>query len=95
MPTETFWLVLAAVALILALGIVQVHSKDQLARLERKLDSLLRLSGLELAGLADREAAALLRAGKKIEAIRAYRDLTGAGLVEAKARVEVLERAII
>ncbi len=34
----------------------------------------------------------LLRAGNKIAAIKAYRDLTGAGLAEAKDAVETLER---
>lgn len=34
----------------------------------------------------------LLRAGRKIEAIKAYRELTGVGLKEAKDAVEALER---
>jgi ribosomal protein L7/L12 len=35
---------------------------------------------------------ALVRDGRKIEAIKLYRDLTGAGLKEAKDAVEALER---
>jgi ribosomal protein L7/L12 len=60
------------------------------SRLERKLDVLLRHSGVDLERLAVEEATALNRAGKKIEAIKAYRELTGCGLAEAKAKVESL-----
>ena len=35
---------------------------------------------------------ALVRGGRKIEAIKLYRDVTGAGLKEAKDAVEALER---
>lgn len=38
------------------------------------------------------ELEALLAAGRKIEAIKLYREQTGAGLAEAKAAVEALER---
>jgi len=40
----------------------------------------------------DGRVVALLRDGRKIEAIKLYRDLTGAGLKEAKDAVESLER---
>jgi ribosomal protein L7/L12 len=60
------------------------------ARQERKLDALLKHSGVDLSTLAAREAEALIRAGRKIEAIKLYRELTGAGLAEAKAAVEKL-----
>lgn len=36
----------------------------------------------------------LLQEGRKIEAIRLYREQTGAGLAEAKAAVEALERGV-
>ncbi|MGY0387164.1 ribosomal protein L7/L12 [Nocardioides sp. WG-D5] len=36
------------------------------------------------------EVVALVRAGKKIEAIKVYREATGVGLVEAKNAVERL-----
>lgn len=39
------------------------------------------------------ELRALLAAGQKIEAIRRYREQMGAGLAEAKAAVEALERS--
>ncbi len=40
----------------------------------------------------DGRVLALLRNGRKIEAIKLYRDITGAGLKEAKDAVEALER---
>ncbi len=40
---------------------------------------------------ADASPEQLLRAGRKIEAIKRYRELTGAGLKEAKDAVEALE----
>jgi large subunit ribosomal protein L7/L12 len=40
----------------------------------------------------DGRVLALVRAGRKIEAIKLYRDMTGAGLKEAKDAVESLER---
>jgi ribosomal protein L7/L12 len=93
MPEPTFWIVLAVLGLSMVIAIVQGRLKDQLAALERKLDLLLRYSGIDVTVQADKEAAELLRAGKKIEAIRIYRELTGAGLAEAKAHVEGLEKA--
>jgi ribosomal protein L7/L12 len=40
----------------------------------------------------DGRVLALLRDGRKIEAIKLYRDITGAGLKEAKDAVEALEK---
>lgn len=60
------------------------------ARQERKVDALLKHSGVDVSSLAAHEAEALARAGRKIEAIKVYRELTGAGLAEAKAAVEKL-----
>ena len=63
---------------------------DTTGRLERKLDLLLRHAAIDVPRVAADEAAALARAGKKIEAIKVYRGYTGCGLAEAKARVEGL-----
>jgi hypothetical protein len=92
MPDSTFWLTLAVLGVAVALSVVQGRSKDQLGRVERKLDLLLQHAQVDVPAAAGREAAALVRAGNKIQAIRAYRELTGAGLAEAKAAVERLER---
>jgi len=40
------------------------------------------------------EIASLLRAGKKLNAIKVYRAATGASLVDAKAAIERMEQAI-
>jgi ribosomal protein L7/L12 len=92
MPDTTFWFTLAVLGMTVVLSVVQGRAKDQLGRVERKLDLLLKHAQIDAAAVADQEAAALMRAGRKVEAIRAYRGLTGAGLAEAKAAVERLER---
>ena len=71
---------------------------SRLNRLERKVDFLLRELNLverEEAALLDfdpdlTEVAALVRQNRKIEAIKLYRELTGAGLKEAKEAVDRL-----
>jgi ribosomal protein L7/L12 len=73
-----------------AIGFLVLRAAAISSRLERKLDVLLRHSGVDLARVAAEEATTLNRAGKKIEAIKAYRELTGCGLAEAKAKVESL-----
>lgn len=60
-------------------------------RLEDKVDLLLTHAGLEEPPAPRQdEVVALARAGKKIEAIKVYREATGAGLLEAKEAVERL-----
>ncbi|MEU6117927.1 ribosomal protein L7/L12 [Streptomyces sp. NPDC047117] len=88
--------VLTWVALVLAvLLLVNSFSDMRAKRLERRLretehrlDLLLAHHGIvddrpELAEIDD-----LLRRDRKVEAIKRYRQLTGAGLVEAKEAVE-------
>ncbi len=61
---------------------------QQLARIERKLDTLLTHLGIAPPddGLGDIRD--LIARGRKIEAIKAYRERTGSGLAEAKAAVD-------
>ncbi|WP_063046734.1 ribosomal protein L7/L12 [Nocardia pseudovaccinii] len=62
--------------------------------LERKLDMIIKHLGLpspDLAAPYD-EIDELIRQGKKIHAIKLYRDLTGASLKDAKDAVEARER---
>ena len=42
--------------------------------------------------MTDDELRALIESGQKIEAIKRYREMTGAGLAEAKEAVEAIER---
>ncbi|MFE9441483.1 hypothetical protein ACFYO2_21290 [Streptomyces sp. NPDC006602] len=61
------------------------------ARLERKVDLLLAQLGVQDVDPAHGRVAALVRQGKKIQAIKLYRELTDADLVEAKNAVERME----
>jgi ribosomal protein L7/L12 len=61
------------------------------ARLERKVDLLLAQLGVQDVDSAHDQVAALVRRGKNIQAIKLYRDITGADLVEAKNAVERME----
>jgi hypothetical protein len=92
MPEPAFWIALAVLGLQMCMAFIQGRMKDQLGRLERKVDFLLRHAGLDIAALTNAEIAELARAGKKIEAIKAYRELTGASLADAKAHIESLPR---
>lgn len=72
-----------------------------LARIERKLDLIMQhLEIRDPASYSDyaqpegdqfADVRAYLRAGKKIQAIKVYRELTGVGLKEAKDAVERME----
>lgn len=69
----------------------------RLQRLERKLDLIMTNLGIADPGQDDLEPVKeILRQGprQKIAAIKAYRELTGVGLAEAKAVVDDLERQI-
>ncbi|GGR72279.1 ribosomal protein L7/L12 [Nocardioides luteus] len=70
---------------------VRKEVSRRIDRLEDKVDLLLKDAGLEAPPLPRQdEVVALTRAGKKIEAIKVYREATGAGLAEAKTAVERL-----
>jgi ribosomal protein L7/L12 len=62
----------------------------RLALIERKLDAVLDHLGIEVPEPHLQQVEALLRRGKTIEAIKAYRVATGAGLREAKEAVDRL-----
>jgi ribosomal protein L7/L12 len=85
------WLFLVIVPFAL-LVIVVFKQNDHINRSERTLDALIKHLGIDRVGLVDREVSALLQANKKIEAIKAYRILTGAGLAAAKEHVESLQQ---
>ena len=70
---------------------------DRLSRIEGKLDALLKHSGIHFDPLDGfpAEALAALKQGRKIEAIKHYRQATGAGLAEAKDAVEEAQRRIV
>lgn len=76
----------------------ETENRNRIIRLERKVDFLLRELGLvekEEAYVPDHdyvldEVVALVRQGRKIEAIKLYREKTGADLKTARDAVEKL-----
>lgn len=70
----------------------QALSSERLARLERKVDALLRHSEIDVPEPDQSDILEHLRHGRKIHAIKAYRERTGVPLAEAKASVERLAR---
>lgn len=64
------------------------------SRVEAKLDLLLKNAGLKYDPYADLPPAVVdaLRKGEKIQAIKHYREATGADLVQAKEFIEEVQR---
>jgi trimethylamine:corrinoid methyltransferase-like protein len=62
----------------------------RLARIERKLDRVLRHLGIEEERQDDADVRALVREGAKIHAIKVYRQRHGVGLKEAKDAVDAI-----
>jgi ribosomal protein L7/L12 len=62
----------------------------RIARIERKVDLIMQSLGILTTDAEDNldEVRDLMQTGRKIEAIKRYRELTGAGLAEAKQAVE-------
>ncbi|MCM1971921.1 MULTISPECIES: hypothetical protein [unclassified Streptomyces] len=83
---------IAAIGWIVATVILRIKEMERATdRLERRLGLLLDHFGIvepEPAGMDG--VRALAAEGRTVEAIKAYREATGAGLVEAKQAVEAL-----
>ena len=91
MPDSTFWISMAVLGLVSYTSMVHGQSQDRIARLERKLDALLRHFDIEATqrpSVSDRVKDLARDPSKKIEAIKAYRQESGVGLAEAKVAVE-------
>jgi ribosomal protein L7/L12 len=86
------WAVVAVGALLLLMAVTSwLDTKASVARIERKLNALLRHHGVDPTQglpLSDRVKSLADDPARKIEAIRVYRAETGAGLAEAKEAVE-------
>ncbi len=87
---------LIAVCFLILLSILQqLRSPPSLRgradRVEQKVDAILKHLGIEWKDQVSERVKELVRAGKKIEAIKMYREETGAGLKEAKDAVEAFE----
>jgi ribosomal protein L7/L12 len=71
-------------------GVDIYSAKDAVAEIQREPEASDHLS--DAASAADPQIVALVQQGKKIEAIKIYRERTGLGLKEAKDAVEQIER---
>jgi ribosomal protein L7/L12 len=98
MPGMDYGMLLFGVVVLVAVVGLASSSTDRklgrvdrrLARVERKLDAIADRLGVSTEEPELAEVSALLRQGKKIQAIKAYRDRTGADLKEARDAVERL-----
>ncbi|WP_251020398.1 ribosomal protein L7/L12 [Streptomyces sp. ISL-98] len=96
MNTEMLFLALLVVVVLVGSitdGRIKRTTRN-VARLERKIDLILGQLGIQEADPELDRVNALLRDGKKIPAIKLYREITGADLVEAKNAVERMESQI-
>ncbi|GHH91256.1 ribosomal protein L7/L12 [Streptomyces capillispiralis] len=88
MDTAVLFLTCVVILGVAALQTRLTRAERRAARAERKLDLVLGHLGLrEEVPRAD-EIAALVRQGRKVQAIKVYREATGADLVEAKEAVD-------
>jgi hypothetical protein len=76
--------------LILVVGFEVQKVRRELRRVSDSLGAIREKLGIVEPPKAPAEVFGLLQSGRKIEAIKAYREATGAGLAEAKAAVERL-----
>lgn len=89
LPVVIALLVLAAIMLVSATDRRSKSLERRLRQLEGKVDLLLAHAGIEEpkdARMAEIDQ--LLTQGKKIQAIKVHREVTGSGLAEAKEAVE-------
>ncbi len=87
---EWTWVVVGGALLLVALGSWWTLT-DRVGRIERKLNALLRHHGVDTTQglpLSERVKQLASDPARKIEAIKVYREETGAGLAEAKEAVE-------
>jgi hypothetical protein len=97
MENATFWFAMLTLGLVAGMYFQNIDIQKRLAaisRLEAKLDLLLKNAGLNYDPYADLPPAVIdaLRMGEKIQAIKHYRQATGAGLKEAKEFIEEVQR---
>ena len=101
LPVLATLLPIVALLILLAVASVSVRAAaardraltgERLARLERKVDALLRHLQVDVPEPDQSDILEHLRHGRKIHAIKAYRERTGASLADAKIAVEQLAR---
>ncbi|WP_217210904.1 ribosomal protein L7/L12 [Streptomyces sp. AC550_RSS872] len=90
MDIAVLFLVLAAFWGIMTIQSRISQADQRVARVERKLDLVLDHLGLDGEDPRMGEVVSLVRTGKRVQAIKVYREITGAGLKEAKDAVDRL-----
>ncbi|MER7399174.1 ribosomal protein L7/L12 [Streptomyces sp. NPDC000151] len=91
MDSALMWTALVILVFVLAISLPDGRNRRlerRLRELDRKLDLLLAHQGISDERPGMTEVDELVRRGEKVKAIKVYRQLTGAGLVEAKEAVE-------
>ncbi|MET8149753.1 hypothetical protein ACIBSW_29305 [Actinoplanes sp. NPDC049668] len=68
----------------------QLRTASRLAAIETKLDAVVAHLGITVRERELPEVLRLIREGKRIEAVRAYRNETGSSLLEAKNAVDAI-----
>ncbi len=88
----TLWLIVAIFLLVVGSSWTAVvrNNARLLGRLDRKVDLILKHLEIDPNQEVNLEIMDLMKAGQKIQAIKLYRQQTGAGLKEAKDYVESL-----
>jgi Ribosomal protein L7/L12 C-terminal domain len=88
--------VILVVVVSVSFRLIEMRSRtvSQLSRVEDKLDLLLKQANIQYDPFANlpHEIADAARAGKKIQAIKLYRQWSGVGLKEAKDFIEEFQR---
>jgi hypothetical protein len=95
-----WWLI--GLGVIVLLGLLNAERqaasiRRDVARVDRKLNLILQQMNIsfdDFAGLSDRVKELARDPGRKIDAIKVYREETGAGLAEAKETVEAFMRSL-
>jgi hypothetical protein len=99
-PFETFGFIVGGLLALILLAVIGqrlngiVARIGELSRIEAKVDLLLKQANIKFDPYQSVPAAvsAAIREGKKITAIKIYRQTTGCGLKEAKDYVEGVQR---
>jgi ribosomal protein L7/L12 len=85
--------VLLAFFLLSSRSVSRSRETARLAAIERKLDLVMRHLGIEDPAAESPDVLGPLMQGRRIEAIKAYREQTGTTLADAKAAVDQIARA--
>jgi ribosomal protein L7/L12 len=86
----TFWLILGTFVIVILSARNSSPVANGNSRLERKVDLIRSHLGIDPNQGVNEKIVELMKAGRKIEAIKLYREQTGVGLKEAKDYVESL-----